>query len=129
MEPKRTMAARRTNPDFLNGVPEMLLLRLLKDQPQYGYQLVRAIREGSGGGLEFGEGAIYPILHRLEQDGLLRSRRESVNGRSRIVYRLTRAGSQRLEGVASRWEEVVRSVNLLLHGGEDGHEPVAEPVG
>ena len=123
------MAARKTNPDFLNGVPEMLLLRLLKDRPQYGYQLVRAIRERTGGGLDFGEGAIYPILHRLEQDGLLRSRRESVNGRSRIVYRLTRAGDRRLEGASSRWKEVVRSVNLLLQGGDDGLEPVAEPTG
>lgn len=123
------MAARRTNPDFLNGVPEMLLLRLLRDRPQYGYELVRAIRERSAGALDFGEGAIYPILHRLEQDGLLRSRRESVKGRSRIVYRLTRAGSKRLQGTASRWEEVVRSVNLLLHGDEDGPAPVAEPVG
>ena len=93
----------RTNPDFLNGVPEMLLLRLLRERPQHGYELVRAIRERSAGALEFGEGAIYPILHRLEQDGLLRSRRESVKGRGRIVYRLTRAGSERLLGTASRW--------------------------
>jgi PadR family transcriptional regulator PadR len=123
------MAVRRTNPDFLNGVPEMLLLRLLRDRPQYGYELVRAIRERSAGALVFGEGAIYPILHRLEQDGLLRSRRKSVKGRSRIVYSLTRAGSERLEGTKSRWDEVVRSVNLLLHGGEDGPGAVAEPIG
>ncbi len=123
------MAVRRTNPDFVNGIPEMLLLRLLRDRPQYGYELVRAIRERSEGALDFGEGAIYPILHRLEQDGLLRSRRQSVKGRSRIVYRLTRAGSERLEGTKSRWDEVVRSVNLLLNGGEDGPAPVAEPIG
>lgn len=123
------MAARRTNPDFLNGVPEMLLLRLLQQRPQYGYELVRAIRQQSAGALDFGEGAIYPVLHRLEQDGLLRSRRQSVAGRSRVVYRLTRAGSKRLDRTASRWDEVVRSVNLLLHGGDDGLAPVAEPVG
>ena len=119
----------RTNPDFLNGVPEMLLLRLLRERPQHGYELVRAIRERSAGALEFGEGAIYPILHRLEQDGLLRSRRESVKGRGRIVYRLTRAGSERMLGTAARWEKVVRSINLLLHGGENGLSPMAEPVG
>ena len=122
------MAARKTNPDFLNGIPEMLLLRLLRDRPQYGYELVRAIREQTAGVLDFGEGAIYPILHRLEQEGLLRSRRESVSGRSRIVYRLTRAGTQRLDGSVSRWDEVVRSVNQLLHGGENGTAPVAAPV-
>ena len=123
------MAGRRTNPDFLNGVPQMLLLRLLQEQPQYGYELVRAIRQRTAGTLDFGEGAIYPVLHRLEQDGLLRSRRQSVAGRSRVVYRLTRAGTERLDRTSSRWEEVVRSVNSLLHGGEDGLAPVAGPVG
>ncbi len=123
------MAARRTNPDFLNGVPEMLLLRLLGERPQYGYELVRSIRQRGSGVLEFGEGAIYPILHRLEKDGLLRSSREAVQGRKRVVYHLTRAGSTRLDGAASRWDEVVRSVNQLLHGGDHGLAPVAEPTG
>src|SRR5437868_2804543 len=58
--------ARNSNPDFLNGVPELLVLRLLARRPMYGYQLVRAIEQSSGQVLEFGEGCIYPVLHRLE---------------------------------------------------------------
>ena len=123
------MAARRTNPDFLNGVPEMLLLRLLGERPQYGYELVRLIRQRGSGIMEFGEGAIYPILHRLEKDGLLRSSRELVQGRKRVVYHLTRAGSERLDGATSRWDEGVHSVNQLLHGGDHGLAPMAEPTG
>ena len=59
--------SKRTNPDFLNGVPELLLLRLLARQPMYGYELVQRIRLQSDSALEFGEGCIYPILHRLER--------------------------------------------------------------
>ena len=61
----------RSNPAFLNGVPEMLLLELLSRRPMYGYQLVQAIKAATNEGLEFGEGCVYPILHRLESQGLL----------------------------------------------------------
>src|SRR5262245_61792377 len=61
-----TMGVRKANPPFLNGVPELLILDLLSRRAMYGYELVQAIRAASGGSLEFGEGCVYPILHRLE---------------------------------------------------------------
>jgi PadR family transcriptional regulator PadR len=70
----------RTQSGFLNGVPELLLLRLLARQPMYGYELVQAIRRASGDRLDFGEGCIYPILHRLERTGLLASHSDHVVG-------------------------------------------------
>ena len=63
------MTTRRTNPDFLNGVPELLILSLLAGRPMYGYELVQAIRQSTQGTLEFGEGCVYPVLHRLEAEG------------------------------------------------------------
>ena len=65
-----------TNPDFLNGVPELLVLQLLTRRPMYGYELVRAIEQSTGQVLEFGEGCIYPVLHRLEKDEFLAARRK-----------------------------------------------------
>src|SRR5205085_7824898 len=59
------MSNARKQLDFLNGVPEMLLLRLLSRRKMHGYQIVRAIADASGGALAFGEGCVYPILHRL----------------------------------------------------------------
>jgi PadR family transcriptional regulator, regulatory protein PadR len=67
---KGRIRTRRTNPDYLNGVPELLLLSLLSRRAMYGYELVQAIRAATGGALEFGEGCIYPILHRLEAVGI-----------------------------------------------------------
>src|SRR5262249_49685904 len=89
---------KNSNPDFLNGVPELVVLQLLARRPMYGYELVRAIERSSGEVMSFGEGCIYPVLHRLEADGSLASQRETVQGRSRVVYRLTTAGRKRLIG-------------------------------
>ena len=62
---KASMRMKHPNPDFLNGVPELLILKLLSRRPMYGYQLVQAIRQATNGTLQFGEGRVYPILHRL----------------------------------------------------------------
>jgi PadR family transcriptional regulator PadR len=113
------MAKRKTNPDFLNGVPDLLLLRLLSEKPMYGYELVQAIRQASDGQLNFGEGCIYPLLHRLEKDKLLVSRREMVAGRKRLVYRTTKAGVGQLKKTASDWRLVVCAVEKILHGGSE----------
>ncbi|MDB5311732.1 MAG: putative transcriptional regulator [Gemmataceae bacterium] len=113
------MTNRKDN-DFLNGVPELLILRLLARQPMYGYELVQTIRLTSDDVLAFGEGCIYPILHRLESEGCLASRREEVAGRNRVVYRLTQAGRKRLETATARWEGITAAVGRLLGGGSDG---------
>jgi PadR family transcriptional regulator PadR len=107
---------KRTNPDFLNGVPELLILQLLKRQSMYGYELVQNIRQRSGAVLEFGEGCIYPILHRLERDGLLASQKEEAGGRQRVVYRLTPAGTRRLTESVSLWQRMTGAVQLVLGG-------------
>src|SRR5262245_5501194 len=114
------MMRRRTNPDFLNGVPELLILRLLADRPMYGYELVQTIRVATGERLEFGEGCIYPLLHRLEADGFLSSRRETVAGRGRVVYRVTARGTKHLAETVGAWEQVVSAVRCALEGDHAG---------
>ena len=65
----------RTNPPFMSGVPELLLLQLLGQREMYGYELVRSIREQTGQAISLGEGVIYPVLHALEKSGALRAKR------------------------------------------------------
>ena len=108
------MTRGRTNPDFLNGVPELVVLQLLSQRPMYGYELVKAIEHSSGQGLEFGEGSIYPVLHRLEAEGALASRRVEVAGRSRVVYRVTAPGKRKLSAAIDAWRSVVRAVGRVL---------------
>lgn len=119
------MTKRKTNPDFLNGVPELLLLELLSQRAMYGYEIVQAIRDASGGSFDFGEGCIYPVLHRLEAEGNLASRREERNSRTRIVYRVTAAGRARLKEARANWRHVAAAVESILQGGADEHVAIA----
>lgn len=106
------MPSRQT--PFTNGVPELLLLRLLGEKEMYGYELVRAVREATDGQLPYGEGVLYPLLHGLEADGLLRSRSQAVKGRTRHYYRLTRKGARRLAELSGEFERVHEVVSTIL---------------
>lgn len=112
------MPSRETNPNFMNGVPELLILRLLRNEEMYGYEIVQAIRSRSEAVIAIGEGVVYPVLHSLEKDGALRSRRRTVNGRSRIYYSITPAGSRRLTDLAKDWANLAVAIQKMLKGGK-----------
>lgn len=113
------MAVRETNPNFMNGVPELLILSLLKQEEMYGYEIVQAIRDRTDAVIAVGEGVVYPVLHGLERDGALRSRRRTVNGRSRIYYSVTAAGSRRLADLSQTWTNLAGAIQKMLTGGQD----------
>ena len=111
------MATRETNPNFMNGVPELLILRLLEEDEMYGYEIVQAIRERTGEVVAVGEGVVYPVLHGLERDGALKSRRKMVNGRSRIYYAVTRKGSRRLAQLSETWRALTGAIESVMQSG------------
>lgn len=112
------MKAKETNPNFMNGVPELLILRLLQQEEMYGYEIVQAIRDRTDSVIAVGEGVVYPVLHGLEQDGALRSRRKMVNGRSRIYYSVTAAGSRRLVDLSQTWNNLATAIQAMLAGAQ-----------
>ncbi len=114
-------SARETNPNFMNGVPELLILKLLQRGEMYGYEIVQAIREHTHEVIAVGEGVVYPVLHGLEQDGALKSRHKTVGGRSRIYYSLTAAGSRRLAELSRTWLELANAIQNMLAGGQHAH--------
>jgi PadR family transcriptional regulator PadR len=114
------MKSRQTNPNFMNGVPELLILRMLKDTEMYGYEIVQAIRDSTDAVIVVGEGVVYPVLHALESAGALRSRRKTVAGRSRIYYSVTKAGSRRLADLAAQWTSLAGAIQRTLAGGMYG---------
>lgn len=111
------MPGRESNPNFMNGVPELLVLRLLQNQEMYGYEIVQSIRDRTAEVVAVGEGVVYPVLHALENEGALRSRRKTVNGRSRIYYSITPAGARRLAALAQTWSHLAAAVRSVLTGG------------
>jgi PadR family transcriptional regulator len=106
-----------TNPSFMNGVPELLILRTLETSEMYGYELVQAIRLRTNHAIKVGEGVVYPALHALQSEGMLRSRRELVNGRTRVYYALTRKGKKHLAALVQHWQHITDAVGLAIGGG------------
>jgi PadR family transcriptional regulator PadR len=102
-----------------------VLLQLLSQRAMYGYEIVQAIQRATGGRLEFGEGCIYPVLHRLEAEGNLASRREERGGRTRIVYRVTAGGNKRLQASRANWQHVAAAIEAVLEGGPDEQVAIA----
>ncbi len=104
----------QTNPPFMSGVPELLLLRLLDQREMYGYELVRSVRKVTGEVISLGEGVIYPALHSLERNGALKSRRKLVGGRTRVYYALTAKGRQRLDKLRNDWRRIQGGITNAL---------------
>lgn len=100
----------KTKEPLLDGVPELLILRLLGREEMYGYQLVAEIQRRSNEAFRFGEGCIYPLLHRLVAQRLLLERPQVVNGRMRRWYRLSAAGAKRLSALEGTWRQVTATL-------------------
>jgi PadR family transcriptional regulator PadR len=105
---------------FMSGLPELAILRLLRDHEMYGYEIVQAIALRTHAVMSPGEGVIYPLLHGLEKDGALKSRRKTVSGRSRVYYSLTAKGAKRLSALSGRWSALNGAVEALMAGGALG---------
>jgi len=79
----------------------------------YGYELVRAIRAETGDVIRLGEGVVYPVLHALEREGALKSRRKTVNGRTRVYYTVTAGGTKRLRVLVGEWGRIADALRSL----------------
>ena len=104
----------KTNPAFMSGVPELLVLRLLSSQEMYGYELVRAIRQATNESIILAEGVVYPSLHSLESRGMLRARESKHAGRVRVYYQTTAKGLKRLSELVGEWNRISGGVNSAL---------------
>lgn len=99
------------------GTTTLAILKLLVDreEPMHGYRIIHELEDRSQGIFEFKEGLIYPRLHQMEQDGLLRSRWEGEPGsRRRKVYTVTERGHRQLEAELQQWRTFRQGMHLLL---------------
>ena len=103
----------KINKDLNAASASAIVLGILKDGETYGYAIVQRVKELSGGEVQWTEGMLYPILHRLEADGLIRARwGESESGRKRKYYKLTPEARSAMEDGRKQWE----AVNAILQG-------------
>ncbi|MBL8892027.1 MAG: helix-turn-helix transcriptional regulator [Planctomycetaceae bacterium] len=91
-----------------------LVLAVLAKGENYGYAIIQQVRELSGGDLEWSEGMLYPVLHRLEQEKLIVGFwKEAENGRQRRYYRTSAAGKKALEKERIQWQTVHSTLTAL----------------
>ena len=103
------------------GVLEMLVLQLICENPTYGYELLNRLRERSAGRFVLKEGTLYPILYRLEDEGMIQSSWSQGEGRvaPKKIYQVTEAGRQENQRRQQVWRDFTDTVSVFLTGGEN----------
>jgi PadR family transcriptional regulator PadR len=102
------------------GIASLVLLSVLdtSDEPMYGYQIAKLLEEYSGDASFMKQGALYPVLHSLEDNGLLESKVEpSVSGPPRRYYEITSDGREMLVTWQGVWKQMKSFVDRAIKGG------------
>lgn len=97
--------------DLVAASATPLVLAILSKGESYGYAIIKRVAELSGGELQWTDGMLYPLLHRLERNGLVKAFwGRSETGRRRKYYRLTAAGAEQLARQRRQWQVVDRAM-------------------
>lgn len=101
--------------EFLRGTLKTIVLKLLAEHGRmYGYEITQSVKERTNGEITLTFGALYPVLHKLEQEGFLLTESEEVDGRLRKYYSLTPMGSASAIQKVSDFERFVEAMQLLI---------------
>ncbi len=102
--------------DLLRGSLDLMVLSVLSDGSQYGYSIQKKLHAASMGKVKLPAGTLYPLLHRLESDKLIRCRWDDSTGRKRKWYDLTSKGKKRLAAQANQWQQYAECMTSLIGG-------------
>jgi PadR family transcriptional regulator PadR len=101
--------------DLVQGTLDLLILKVIALEPMHGWAIAQRIQQMSGDVLRVGQGALYPSLHKLEQNGWITSEwAVSENNRRAKYYKLTKAGHKALEQEAAQWERLSAAISLIV---------------
>jgi DNA-binding PadR family transcriptional regulator len=102
------------SPELMRGSLDLMVLSILATGSKYGYLLQQELCDASRGLVDLRAGTLYPLLHRLEADKLIRCKWEASTGRRRKWYELTEAGRKRLSAQAREWHAYAECIRALL---------------
>lgn len=103
------------SPELLKGTLQTIILKLLKDQGRmYGYEITQRVKELSAGRLSLTEGALYPTLHKLEAEGLLKTEVITMGKRVRKYYTLTSSGWATAQERVSAFVDFIKTMSNVL---------------
>ncbi len=97
------------------GSTTLLILAVLSEEPMYGYQISRELARRSGGYFDMKEGLLYPLLHRMQREGLLSSEWQAASGsRRRKYYTITPAGKEAIQEQTQEWQTFINNLQGVL---------------
>ena len=103
---------------LFSGSMELLVLKLLEDGDKYGYQMIEELKRRSDDTFHLKAGTLYPLLHGLEEKGLVTAyEREAAAGKPRRYYHLTKEGGAALREKEASWNAYASAVSRVLRGG------------
>ena len=101
--------------DLIQGTLDVLILKSLAAESRHGWAIAKRIQAASGDVLQIKQGSLYPALHRLEHQGLIKAEwRKNETGRDARFYSLTRAGRSQLQAELTQWERLSAAIQLTL---------------
>lgn len=101
--------------DLLKGSLKTIVLKVLEENGRmYGYEITRKVEELSGGNIRLTYGALYPVLHKLESEGVLVTESENFNNRIRIYYKLTPKGHSVVKEKIREMKEYIESLQKIV---------------
>lgn len=103
--------------NFKRGTVDLVVLSVLREKDMYGYEIVKAIEEKSGGRFQLPLGTLYPVLYRFLENGYLSDRDEIVNKRLRKYYHLEKKGEEFYEAALAEYIKISEGVNMITQGG------------
>ena len=111
--------------EWMRGAAPLAVLTLLEDREMYGYELVEALENDTGGILTMGQSTVYPLLYNLEARGHVTPvSRTAPSGRRRKYYRITPEGRSWVAGQRVQWGQLVRALGRLgIVAAPDGAAP------
>ncbi|MCI9315043.1 MAG: PadR family transcriptional regulator [Lachnospiraceae bacterium] len=98
------------------GVLDMLVLKLLRSEAKYGYQIIQEMKEKSGETFLLKDGTLYPILYRLEDEQLVVSKWSEAEGKQvpRKYYEITEAGQKALDEIEVVWKRISDGISRIM---------------
>lgn len=101
--------------DLIKGTLKPIILSLLAENGRmYGYEMTQMVRERTDGRIEITEGALYPLLHKLEADGVVSTEKEFIGKRVRKYYSLTSSGKSLVSETVNELTDFIDTLSGLL---------------
>jgi PadR family transcriptional regulator PadR len=101
--------------DLIQGTLDLLILKTISIEPTHGWAIAKRIEQVSKDVLQVTQGALYPALHRLEQQGWISAKwMKTETGREAKFYKLTRAGKEQLEKEVADWQRLSHAIGLVI---------------